>query len=316
MIEIPRDAIAAGLLFLPLAVLALRSRRPRALAIAALIAAGWGCGSQEAADSTASAGKNSIEASDRVRPASHTAHVEYVDGFATIHCDGAHQIAVLEQLAEQAGFAVVAGNVDGRPISLQIERATLIDAIASILDGLEYDVEYAFDEATGTQILTQVAIGDAIGFEGAAASNAGQTGDFAPGAQRDSAEPTGDVDSSEQAELLAALDDPDPEARIDAIFWIDSDDESISRMITMLQSDPDPEVRASIVDRLGDEESPAAIVAVTSALQDSDSEVVLRAIDVLEFEAGDWLIPELERLLTHPDPEVRETAEDTITYLK
>jgi len=84
----------------------------------------------------------------------------------------------------------------------------------------------------------------------------------------------------------------------------------------MLQSDPDAEVRASIVDRLGEEESAAATAAVAAALRDRDPEVVLRAIEVLEFDAGDWLIPELERLLAHPDQEVREAAEDAILYLK
>jgi len=37
---------------------------------------------------------------------------------------------------------------------------------------------------------------------------------------------------------------------------------------------------------------------------------------VLEFEGGDWLIPELEQLLSHPDPEIREAAEDSLLYLK
>jgi HEAT repeat protein len=55
---------------------------------------------------------------------------------------------------------------------------------------------------------------------------------------------------------------------------------------------------------------------VAAALRDRDPEVVLRAIEVLEFDAGDWLIPELERLLAHPDQEVREAAEDAILYLK
>jgi hypothetical protein len=35
----------------------------------------------------------------------------------------------------------------------------------------------------------------------------------------------------------------------------------------------------------------------------------------LEFEAGAWLIPELERLLSHRDPEVAEAAEDAIDFL-
>ncbi len=116
--------------------------------------------------------------------------------------------------------------------------------------------------------------------------------------------------------MLEALDDPDPETRVDAVFWIDLEGGALEQLISMLESDPDAEVRASIVDRLGDEESPAATAAVTTALRDRDPEVVLRAIEVLEFDGGDWLIPELEQLRSHPDPEVREAAEDSLLYLK
>jgi HEAT repeat protein len=87
-------------------------------------------------------------------------------------------------------------------------------------------------------------------------------------------------------------------------------------MISLLESDPDAEVRATIVDRLGEEESPAAIAALIVALRDRDSEVVLRAIEILEFEAEEWLIPELEPLLAHSDPEVREAAQDAKEFLE
>jgi HEAT repeat protein len=69
------------------------------------------------------------------------------------------------------------------------------------------------------------------------------------------------------------------------------------------------------VDRLGEEESTSTLKALTIALRDPDPEVVLLAIDVLEFEAGAWLIPELERLLSDPNPEVAEAARDAIDFL-
>jgi HEAT repeat protein len=129
-------------------------------------------------------------------------------------------------------------------------------------------------------------------------------------------EPTRDAYATEQAELLSKLDSPDPEVRAEAADWIDLDRETLERMISLLESDPNADVRATIVERLGEEDSPAAIAALVAALQDPDSEVVLRAIEILEFEAEAWLIPELERLLSHPDPEVREFAQDAIDFLE
>jgi len=327
MTRIPSTALAVGLmlpalpywvtlattLFAVLAVVALRSRRlmDRALpvTIAALVAVSVGCGSQETPDTVATTGSDSIDAADHARRATGKARVEYVDGFVTVHSDGSLQIAILEQLAAQAGFAIVTGKINARSVTLQIERIPLLDAIAMILDGIEYTVEYAFDEASGTRFVSQIVIGDAR-------ASPSLEIERVPVPQADPAELAGEATSDEQAGMIAELDNPDPDARIDAVFWLDSDEQSINRMISMLQSDPDPEVRASIVDRLGDEESPAAIAAVTAALRDSDPEVVLRAIEVLEFDAGDWLIPELEQLLGHSNQEVREAAEDALTYLK
>jgi len=115
---------------------------------------------------------------------------------------------------------------------------------------------------------------------------------------------------SEQAELLADLDSSDPQVRTDAVDWIDLDDAAVGRLTSMLESDPDAEVRATIVDRLGELETPAAIDGLVLALRDSDPEVVLRAFDNLEFVDEDRLIEELGPLLGHPDPDVREAAED------
>jgi hypothetical protein len=314
-----RNSLAIAAMIAVLTMVTLRSRRFRdrtlSATIAALVAVGLGCGSQESADSVATTVTDSKTAPDHTLPATGKAHVEYVDGLVTVRSNGSLQIAVLEQLAAQAGFAIAAGRVDAQPITLQIERVALLDAIALILDGLVYTVEYDFDEASGTRFLALIAIGDAIGYDAADSEEAAASA--ALGETR--GDPIGRVreaPSEEQAEMLAELDNPDPEARADAVFWVDLEGEALEQLTSMLQSDPDAEVRASIVDRLGDEESPAATAAVTAALQDRDPEVVLRAIEVLEFDAGDSLIPELERLLAHPDPEVREAAEDAIWYLK
>jgi hypothetical protein len=296
-------------------------RRPRdrtaLLTIAALVVVGLGCGSQETSDSEATTLAKPEPTPDRPLPALSKAYVEYSDGRVTVRSDGALQLAVLEQLAAQAGFEVVAGKAETQPITLEIDRVSLVVAIASILDGYSYTVGYDFDKATETRILTRVEVGEALD-SGAPrkrdrVSNAAIRS--AEEARGDRTEPTSEADATEQAELLSELDSPDPEARADAVDWIDLDGEALERLISLLESDPDAEVRATIVDRLGEEESPAAIAALVVALRDPDSEVVLRAIEILEFEAEAWLIPELERRLAHPDPEVREAAQIAIDFL-
>ncbi len=310
------NSLAMTAMLAVLTMVTLRSRRfrdrTRSATIAALVAVGLGCGSQEASDPVTTPVTDSITAPNHTLGATGIAQVEYVDGFVTVRSNGSLQIAVLEQLAAQAGFAIAAGRVDPKPITLQIERVALLDAIALILEGMPYTVEYDFDEASGTRFLSLVAIGDGLGSRAAGSPETAAR----RGVSGDPIERAGEPPSEEMAEMLAALDDPDPETRADAVFWIDLEGDALEQLVSMLESDPDAEVRASVVDRLGDEESPAATAAVTAALRDREPEVVLRAIEVLEFDAGDWLLPELERLLTHSDPEVREAAEDAILYLK
>ena len=333
-----RGSLATVLMIAILAIMTLRHRRPpgrtvfptiAAIVTIAIVTIGLGCGSQEASDPLATTPTESEPAPDRSLPAPGKAHVEYSDGLVTVRSNGSLQLAILEQLAAQAGFEIVTGKTQARPITLQIDRASLVTAIALILDGYTYSIGYDFDKASGTRILTRVEIDKAL--ENGAANlaenalpNARQRPDRVTSAAIRSAEeprsdrikPISEAYASEQAELLSSLDSPDPEERIDAAEWIDLDKTTLDRMISLLESDPDAEVRATIVDRLGEEESPAAIAALIVALRDPDSEVVLRAIEILEFEAEEWLIPELEPLLAHSDPEVREAAQDAKEFLE
>jgi hypothetical protein len=291
--------------------------RTALLAIATLVTIGLGCGSQETSDPEATDLARAKPTPDRPLPAPGEAYVEYSDGRVTVRSNGALQLAVLEQLAAQAGFEIVAKRTETRPITLDIDRVSLVVGIASILDGFSYTVGYDFDEASGSRILTRVEIDRPLDsgalkkpdrVSSAAIRSAGE-------ARGEREGPTGDAYATEQAELLSELDSPDLDARIDAVDWIDLEGEALERLVSLLESEPDAEVRAAIVDRLGEEESPAAIAGLINALRDPDSEVVLRAIEALEFEAGPWLIPELERLLSHSDPEVREAAQDAKDFL-
>ena len=288
---------------------------------AALVSIGLGCGSQEAPDPAATMLTESKSAPDRPIPPHGKAYVEYSDGRVTVRCDGSLRLAVLEQLAAQVGFEIVAGKTDTQRITLQIERAALVDAIALILDGLSYTLGYDLDEASGTRILARIEIGETLehgsaNLSEAASANAQQIRDRvsrketrpAVRARSDRMEPIDEAYTDEQAELLSELDSTDPEVRADAASWIDFSPGVLERMIAVLESDPDAEVRSAIVDRLGEEESPDAMAALVVALRDPDPHVVMDAMDILEFEAEALLIPELETLLAHPSGEVREAA--------
>lgn len=310
----------------------LRSRRPlnrlTLLTIVALAAVASGCGSQETVEPDTTTEIGSQSASDRQNFPTRKSYVEYSNGRVTIRSDGSLQLAILERLADQVGFEIVAGRTTARRISLQIERVSVIDAIAAILDGSNYTLGYDRDDASGTQILARVEIGETLeeaavnavrtmptnaqGLRDRVASPSTQA---EPRTRRNPIDPADEIYVAEQAEMFSSLDSPDPEERIDAADWIDLEGEAFERILSLLETDPDPDVRLTIVERLGDDGSPAAIDALVDALRDPDPEVVLLAMDVLELEAEQRLISELDALLSHPDPEVREAAQDIMDFL-
>jgi HEAT repeat protein len=116
-------------------------------------------------------------------------------------------------------------------------------------------------------------------------------------------------------ELLAQLDDPDPEIRMHATIEIEPEGEALDRLADLLLNDPDPRVRAASAANLESADSYGAVEALVVALDDPDPDFVLEVIASLEF-AGDasntW---HLEPLLEHPDPRVREAAADAIEFL-
>jgi hypothetical protein len=213
------------------------------------------------------------------------------------------------------------------------DRTALLTAAALVAIGLGCGPEETADPVTTTlgeskpapdRARPATAATAATNWEKPVTTSAPAVRDRAPGAapypeegaRIDRMEPASEAHINEQAQLLSDLDSPDPDARVDAADWIDLEGEALERMISLLESDPDPVVRATIVDRLGEEITATTLAALVNALRDPDPEVVLEAIDVLEFEAEDWLIPDLEPLLAHSDPEVREAAQDAIEYLE
>ena len=145
----------------------LRSRRPlnrlTLLTIAALAAIAPGCGSQETIEPDTTAETGSKSASDRQNLPTRKSYVEYSDGRVTIRSDGSLQLAVLEQLAEQFGFEMGAGRTTARPISLQIERVSVIDAIATDHAPHEpHHKELPFDEAPCGMLGLETALALAI----------------------------------------------------------------------------------------------------------------------------------------------------------
>lgn len=124
-------------------------------------------------------------------------------------------------------------------------------------------------------------------------------------------EPVADDDL---AELEAALRDPDPEIRRQAVEVVMPRPEAEPLLLVALR-DPDPEVRAAVADGLAFLESDGARRGVLWALRDPDPVVVLAAIDALEMLAAPGDVAALRPLALGGAPEVRARASTVLARL-
>jgi hypothetical protein len=115
---------------------------------------------------------------------------------------------------------------------------------------------------------------------------------------------------------LATTLDPEASAeRVDLVENLDAKGDDLGTLLTTLASDPDPAVRVAAADLLIDSERAEAIDGLLLALGDPSREVVLQALETLAMVGEREIVPSIEPLLDHSDPEIREAAEETLYFV-
>ena len=274
-----------------------------------------------------------------------TARVEFFDGRVSVTSNGAQRIAVLRELAEQAGFELVSGDLERQALTLRIEDVALGEALFVLLKGVRYGAEYGYEVGGDSHALVRLTVGEPI--EVAAAKPQAERWDEKP--QFESAEQEKLarkilVDLRERSaersqeelqrlreeqaaraeamedELVEQIGDPDPSVRAEAASDLplggEEAEERLQRLARVAADDPDPRVRIAAVGRLGESDSPGAVDPLVGALGDPDREVVLEALGAVQDRDDASLIPYLEPLLQDPDAEIREKAEFTKEWLQ
>jgi hypothetical protein len=209
-------------------------------------------------------------------------------------------------------------------VTVRIAEASIDDVLNPILFGLPYSLYYDVDPDDSSRILSRLMVGRA------------EPGDFAvatpvPERKRPrlSDERMAQIRRERTPEVIAEryernqeawyddLYDPDPGNRADAAEAIYLDERTFPILTDLLSNDPDPRVRAAAAGTLADDlDNPSAADALLVALNDSNSEVVIEALDALEDVGDASNIADIQPLLLHRDSEVREAAIDAIEWLE
>jgi HEAT repeat protein len=113
------------------------------------------------------------------------------------------------------------------------------------------------------------------------------------------------------------LVNPDPEERKIALGTLDPDlPEDLALLRTAIENDPDPGVRAEAALQLGFGERSNVTGVLQKALADTDSEVLINALESAAWVEDRSAKFRVKKLLDHPDEDVREAAADALRDLK
>jgi hypothetical protein len=235
-------------------------------------------------------------------PAAGDVTAELSDGRLSLRSTGARLGRVLQELGRAGGFRVVTGRVELRTVDLRFGDKEPEDALRHLLGGVRYGLRYEVLPGTRDHVLALVFVGE---FEEGQKS---QRREVALARwRRERARAAWEQERSGGVRR-DALSDPDPGVRAQAVRRLRTDRARLWRLGEILARDPDPEVRLEAARRLGQAEPGLAVPPLVPGLRDPDSEVVVAVIDALSFVGDLSVVPDLRRLLQHPDPPVRERA--------
>ncbi|MBW2540878.1 MAG: HEAT repeat domain-containing protein [Deltaproteobacteria bacterium] len=124
-----------------------------------------------------------------------------------------------------------------------------------------------------------------------------------------------DIERQEPDPRLTQTLDPEYSAqRLAEISKLNAAGDDLESVLDALESDPDPAVRVAAADLLAESQRREAIYGLLHALDDPSKEVVVQALQTLSLVGEADIIPWLEPLLDHPDPDISRKAEDTIYF--
>jgi hypothetical protein len=250
----------------------------------------------------------------------------------TVRANQASRRVILAELERSAGFLLkfAPGTRLEERVTIDIVDASLEVVLGNLLGGGPYALYFGVAES-GERVLEQVAVGDFSGTDVPApertAKSTARTGRNSDRARVRSSrnverDPIAEAERLERLERrreenLDRIDDEDPSVRADAAEGLRADDETIPMLTDLALNDPEADVRKAALSALSDadQEDMAARGALLGALSDPDPEVVIVALDSIEWIGDASMIPEIRPLLQHENAGVRIATEVTISFL-
>ncbi len=237
------------------------------------------------------------------------------DGVITLEAVEASRQAILGDMAAQIGFDM--RNPQGRDVlvTVELDGSTMHEALDSLMEGAAYSARWR--DRPGEQGFRIAGI--TVGEETALLS--------ALGAEETASEPSiamaaggiplppakGEIyfgSEPDEVELAQRLQFGPPEERAIAVSELMMDPTGFNAAYLTFLRDPDPEVRLAVLELIEAEDNFVAKQMVVASLSDTSRDIVMYALEIVDSLGDFSLVPQVEALYNHYDPEVREYARE------
>jgi hypothetical protein len=218
----------------------------------------------------------------------------------------------LKAIAEKAGIEVVLFEPAEEKISLEFTGLPVDKGLKRILKGRGYLFLYGRRDSPLKTVEVYSRDNEAQAQEGQPTVEAKGS---QPDRQADRAEDVRDSEREFQEMAYRALGDSDPEARLDAVEDLGSEEDeerAADTLALVLEREQDAKIRKAALDAMSDfdEEGGLPLMAALTSLNDPVQEIRLQAVEILDdLEAWD----ELRRVArSHYDPDTRKIAAEAL----
>jgi hypothetical protein len=218
------------------------------------------------------------------------------------------RLRVLEQLAQYANFRLEVGELEPGLLTLRLDGVPLADALSAVLHGTTYSIDYAFDAESRTHVARVVRAG------GFGALRAGPGG--GAGAQKERRQQPSSTGRPETRAKLEDTAEATWSQSAEVIGETSAEDEWPDDVTDDAQSSTGSVRGPTTGGQRGVGDSTEDLSTAIDALDDPAIQVILDSIEVLEDSNDPSAIPRLRPLLSHPNPAVRERADEAIEWLE
>lgn len=241
--------------------------------------------------------------------------INLTPGNVSIRANHVRELDILESIAAEANFDLLAGDISWKTVTVDIREDHLHAALTALINAYPYQIVYTPDTITRQEVLSEVVISEPLPPATRAGPGKMALEDGGLTVEEEDTEESEMLDPDTQAQLQA-LQSESAEIRAAAAENIEPTGDGLYALAELITSDPSPEVRIATTRALEFSDDPLAIQALVACLKDEYPAVLVECIEALGHIGDNANAAQLQPLLEHYDETVRNTASQAIENLQ